>query len=289
MADRSVVEILEERELRPFHAQDWIGKNLTYPSSLPPELDVYCARQLSIPPAMTGSFPNDALSVTETLRVQLPGRSHALVFPVATTCFSHLTPTTSTTKVIAYLQKTTLPPAKHIACLKAEVGQAILDGKKSVLDSRYLNMCLPLWIIPVWEWLRQMVEAQEEWKMAQILSSLGWNTPLQSLPRDTTHCFTHIIADKMVSDGGLDMMILLLQRRISEEPRIASKVLLVQRPFIFNILKATTADDYKEEKKGGLQKLEKKLKEANMSELWFAALWEEQKHWLPFKFMVSHS
>ncbi|KAJ7851333.1 hypothetical protein B0H13DRAFT_2360224 [Mycena leptocephala] len=303
MAPQPVIEILEGKEIPPFHPEDWIGKNIEYPSSPPPELEAYCTQQLSIPPLVTRSFPDDSLSVAEFLRVQLPGKSHALVFPAASTCFSDSVPTTSATDVVTYLRNGTLPPAKLVASLKVEAPQAILDGKQSVLDSRYPNIRLSLWIIEAWDWLGKMIQAQGEWKMAsdwiakrrsalpaaersaEIFSSLGWNAPLEALPRDTTcSSFARMISDRMVSDGGLDMMIRSLQRRISEDPLTASKVLLVQRPFIHEILKATTADQYKEEKKKGLLlRIEKKLKEADMAELWFAVLWREQKHWLPFK------
>ncbi|KAJ7438890.1 hypothetical protein B0H11DRAFT_2356551 [Mycena galericulata] len=148
-----------------------------------------------------------------------------------------------------------------------------------------------------------MVDGREAWEVAKKwidlrrhslpaadqaacrFSNLGWNAGLKSLPGDSTQIFARMISDRMISDGLVDMMIYLLGKRISKElgPQIASTVVVVERPFIIEILQATTADDYKKPKKGYLQIIEGKLKKDNISELWFPALWAEQIHWLPFK------
>ncbi|KAJ7915715.1 hypothetical protein B0H13DRAFT_2324107 [Mycena leptocephala] len=236
-AQSSVIVILEDHELPPFHEEEWIGRSKTYPSSPPPELDAFCKRKLLIPQGVVDAFPHNSTNVVEFLRVKLPGKGHGLVFPAATGCFSQSKPTTDVAKTIIYLKTTKLPPAKYIGQVQAAANQAILDGQH----------------------------------------------PLAYLSGDTTLAFTRIASDRMLSDGGVDCMVAKLQQRISEEPKVVSRVLLVQRPFILNILKATGPEHYKERATKYLQTLEDKLKNGTKSELWFLALWKEQKHWLTFK------
>ncbi|KAJ6540894.1 hypothetical protein DFH09DRAFT_1089851 [Mycena vulgaris] len=145
-----------------------------------------------------------------------------------------------------------------------------------------------------WRWLHEMVDGQKDWKVAEAwlcqhraalpaaeesarrLFSLGWNTGLKSLPGARTLPFARMISDRMISDDLLDMMMSMLRKRVVAQHNLASKVRVV-------LLSATEAEDYIGSKKGYLQNLEKRLKEENMLELWFLALWEEQDHWLPFK------
>ncbi|KAJ6516845.1 hypothetical protein C8R47DRAFT_1268557 [Mycena vitilis] len=47
MSKARTTEVLEDNELPEFHEKEWIGKQLKYLSSPPPELDAYRTRQLS--------------------------------------------------------------------------------------------------------------------------------------------------------------------------------------------------------------------------------------------------
>ncbi|KAK6974183.1 hypothetical protein R3P38DRAFT_2438776, partial [Favolaschia claudopus] len=150
-----------------FDAREWIGNNRTYPTYAPPELDAYCTRQLRIPREIKSAFPKTTLNVTAFLRVGLPAKSHALVFPVASACFSPSMPNMDIVQTIEHLNTRQLPPKKYIEQLSKEARQAILDGKLSVQDSRYPNIRFSLWIIAAWRWLVEMTEAQEHWKAAE--------------------------------------------------------------------------------------------------------------------------
>ncbi|KAK7016566.1 hypothetical protein R3P38DRAFT_3567074 [Favolaschia claudopus] len=87
----------------------------------------------------------------------------------------------------------------------------------------------------------------------------------------------------MVTDGMMDIMIAMLEKRVSATRGLASRVILLQRAFMIEILKAERAEDLKDAKRPYLTALERKVKDDGVSELWFTALWEEQIHWLAFK------
>ncbi|KAK7025914.1 hypothetical protein R3P38DRAFT_2529753 [Favolaschia claudopus] len=302
VADLNVVEILdsdEEDQLPPFNAREWIGKNKKYPRHPPRELEFYCARQLRIPQEIKNAFPNQALNVAAFSRTALPAKSYALVFPAAETCFSRLTPSMDIDQTLESLKTRPLPPIKLVDELNQAARQAILDGNLSVVDSRFPSTRLSFWVIATWRWLIDMVDAREEWKAArdwvdrrrgalvaadeaaQRLLTLGWDVQLAAGERSLQ--FARAISDRMVTDGMMDIMITVLEKRISATRRLASRIILVQRAFMIEILKAERAEDLKDAKRPYLTALERKVKEGGVSELWFTALWEEQIHWLAFK------
>ncbi|KAK6977113.1 hypothetical protein R3P38DRAFT_2476835, partial [Favolaschia claudopus] len=124
-------------------------------------------RQLRIPREIKSAFPKTTLNVTAFLRVGLPAKSHALGFPVASACFSPSMLNMDIVQTIEHLNTRQLPPKKYIEQLNKEAGQAILDGKLSVQDSRYPNIRFSLWIIAASRWLVEMTEAQDHWKAAE--------------------------------------------------------------------------------------------------------------------------
>ncbi|KAK6975028.1 hypothetical protein R3P38DRAFT_2583003, partial [Favolaschia claudopus] len=150
-----------------FNKHEWIGKNKIYPRHPPRELEVYCARQLCIPQKITNASPDKALNVAAFLRAELPAKSHALVFPAAETCFSRLTPSMDIYQMLESLKTRPLPPMRLVNQLNQAARQAILDGNLSVADSRFPGTRFSFWVIATWRWLIEMVDAREEWKVAQ--------------------------------------------------------------------------------------------------------------------------
>ncbi|KAK7035013.1 hypothetical protein R3P38DRAFT_3493633 [Favolaschia claudopus] len=291
VASLNVVDVLdsdEEDQLPPFNDREWIGKNRKYPRHPPQELEVYCARQLRIPQEIKKGFPHDALSVTAFSRTKLPAKSYALVFPAAETCFSMLTPSMDLNQTLESLKTRPLPPTKLVDELRQAARQAILDGNLSVVDSRFPGTRFSFWVIATWRWLIDMVDAREEWKAAQDwvdqrrgalvaadvaahrLLTLGWNVQLVAGERSLQ--FARAIRQNAM-----------LEKRVSATRGLASRVILLQRAFMIEILKAERAEDLKDAKRPYLTALERKVKDDGVSELWFTALWEEQIHWLAFK------
>ncbi|KAK7013449.1 hypothetical protein R3P38DRAFT_2788354 [Favolaschia claudopus] len=302
MTDHNVVDVLdsdEEDQLPPLNTREWIGKNKKYPLHAPKNLEFYCTRQLRVPKEVKGAFPDNGLSVSAFLRAVVPSKSYGLVFPAPKTCFSSEAPNMDMGQAIEHLKTKSLPPIKYVDQLKQEVRQAILDGKLSVLDARYPYIRFPFWIVMTWQWLIGLADAREEWKaaedwvnarrgtlvaadvVARRLLTLGWNTQL--VAGEQTLQFARAISDRMAVDGMMDVMVGILEKRIAAKPRLMSQIVLVQRAFMIEILKAERAEDYKEVKRPYLAALEGKVKHGGVSELWFTALWEEQKHWLAFK------
>ncbi|KAK6971580.1 hypothetical protein R3P38DRAFT_2354152, partial [Favolaschia claudopus] len=242
----------------------------------------------------------ERLNVEAFLRAIIPTKSYALVFPAAETCFSKSKPTMDIDQTIQHPKTRPLPPIILVKQLIQVVRQATLDGKLSVSDSRFPGTRFSFWIIGTWQWLIEMADAREDWEVGrdwvgrtrgalvaadmaaqpERLSTLGWNAQLMA--GEQTLQFSRAISDRMVSDGMMDVMISVLEKRISVVSRLASRIILVPRAFI-EILKAERPEDFKEVKRSYLVALERKVKEGGASKLWFTALWEEQIHWLAFK------
>ncbi|KAK6988928.1 hypothetical protein R3P38DRAFT_2803880 [Favolaschia claudopus] len=265
MTDHNVVDVLdsdEEDQLPPLNTREWIEKNKKYPLHALKNLEFYCTRQLRVPKEVKGAFPDNGLSVSAFLRAVVPSKSYGLVFPAPKTCFSSEAPNMDMGQAIEHLKTKSLPPIKYVDQLKQEVRQAILDGKLSVLDARYPYIRFPFWIVMTWQWLIGLADAREEWKaaedwvnarrgtlvaadvVARRLLTLGWNTQL--VAGEQTLQFARAISDRMAVDGMMDVMVGILEKRIAAKPRLMSQIVLVQRAFMIEILKAERAEDYKE-------------------------------------------
>jgi hypothetical protein len=83
------------------------------------------------------------------------------------TWFSHETPTIYPSVLLTR----PIPTRVFVDSLRDLLGQAWLDGAKSLIDPRINNGQdrLPLWVITYWKHVNTLVEKQKKWK-----STLGW-------------------------------------------------------------------------------------------------------------------
>ena len=59
-----------------------------------------------------------------------------------------------------------LPPLPWINGLKDHFKQAVLDGKKSIVDPQYPGSQVPLWWLGFWTELHNIHKIQQDWKKA---------------------------------------------------------------------------------------------------------------------------
>lgn len=113
----------------------WIGQGRTYPTSNPSqELIVYCDSHLEIPKAWAELLlPKDNLTIKELLATLWVKGTHALIFKAPENSYHRLAPNQDA----LCLKTCTLPPQSFVDAALEGVGQALLDGKKSVEDPRY--------------------------------------------------------------------------------------------------------------------------------------------------------
>jgi len=141
---------------------EWISKGKVYPTLDPPqELIVYRDSHLEIPKNWARLLlPDDNITVKELLAKSLAKSTHALVFKPPENSYHHLPPNQD----VACLSKRTLPPQSFVNAALAGLGQALLDGKKSVEDPRYPGACLPLWVLQFWKETYRILAVQARWR-----------------------------------------------------------------------------------------------------------------------------
>ena len=116
----------------PLDEAKWVGQGKTYPTSNPPhKLIVYRDSHLEIPKDWAELLlPKDNLTIRELLATPLVKGTYALIFKPPENSYHHLAPNQDA----LCLKKRTLSPQSFVEAALEGVGQALLNGKKSVED-----------------------------------------------------------------------------------------------------------------------------------------------------------
>jgi len=220
----------------PLDELEWISKGKVYPILDPPqELVVYRDSHLDIPKIWAHSLlPDDNITVEELLAKSLFKGMHALVFKPPESSYHHLPPNQDVT----CLSKRTLLPQSFIDAALVELGQALLDGKKSVEDPRYPGARLLLWVMQFWKESYRILAVQAWWRKGHDwisgnikgrfnttgtlatelksfeqarthLLSLRWNeetTIPGAASQSTTSDFAGLLASHWITGTHIDMM-----------------------------------------------------------------------------------
>jgi len=129
---------------------DWIGMGKSYPTfpeKVPEALRNYRSLHLEIPrDAAQILLPNVNLTVKELIEKTLPKVLHGLVFKAPKSCYQILKPNQD----VDCLRYRALPTKAFVHAAMEDLGQALLDGKKSVEDPSFPQSRLPLWVLQFW-------------------------------------------------------------------------------------------------------------------------------------------
>lgn len=102
-------------------------------------------------------LPSSALPVGEILKFKLPDIEVGCLTDTGASCFNRARP-------IENLDLTRdIPPKPWVYSLREALGDAIRDGKRSILHPRFKDEPLPLWMLTLWETLHTVREAKMVW------------------------------------------------------------------------------------------------------------------------------
>ncbi|KAG2030101.1 hypothetical protein BDR03DRAFT_1017515 [Suillus americanus] len=127
-------------------ARHWIGRGKKFPPnalSTPYDLQQLCTAVLTVPTRMLAQLlPPEDISVEDLIDLPIPGIS-AWLYEGAIT-FENGLPTSEVSPTWE------LPRLADVEMLRDNFGQALLDGKRSLVDPRFKDQLLPLWTIEFW-------------------------------------------------------------------------------------------------------------------------------------------
>jgi hypothetical protein len=140
--------------------ETWINAGKTYPASDVP-LSVQKARAdvISIPAKYAHLIPSKRLSITDFLKGNFPSQASALISQTGSSSFSQDMPNEDLT----HLATRPIPSKVWINALEKAIGQAWFDGKQSIMDVRYKNSRLPLYVLSYWREMSDVLEKRAIW------------------------------------------------------------------------------------------------------------------------------
>ena len=154
-------------------------------------LKYYIDGFLAIPDAVKNIYiPGPNLSIDDFIKMNLPKISYDLPMIKAEISFRKETPNVGTNA----LSTRELPPLLWINGLKDHFKQAILDGKKSIVNPRYPGSHVPLWWLGFWTELHNIHKVQHDWKKAtewveRTSGGLEQEAYLRKRPRSSSATF----------------------------------------------------------------------------------------------------
>jgi hypothetical protein len=140
-------------------------------------------RRLSLTAGTRALLPSESLPVSELLKLCLPTLSGVMPSMSPETCFSNHPPTES---VAIYLSRP-VPPMTFVEGLRNVAGQAMLNGKISIVDWTRKNSTtfFSFELIEFWTVLTKAINARREWAAAmKWLERAGEDTRLDQEVRE---------------------------------------------------------------------------------------------------------
>jgi hypothetical protein len=304
MQSPDVIEINDET---PFNEDEWIGRSRKYPKGdhAPLALKYYIDGLLVIPDMVKDKhIPSSNLSVEDFIKKKLPQISYNLPIAKAELSFRKETPNVH----IDALSTRKIPPLAWLNKLKDSFGQAVLDGKKSIVDPQYPGSQVPLWWIGFWTELYNVHKIQQDWKRAMdwveertsgaleqevclqkqakaIFSKLRWNEHTDIPGADgvstSTFSFAQYLSDnKMMGTDHINMMFAHLSELAEKDPATDSYVVIEQLRFTKAVEKVAWNSGKSER---WLVRLEDKIKSGDVKAAVLPAYMQDQKHWITIR------
>ena len=307
MESPEVIEINEEPP--SFNEDDWIGKGRQYPKEedAPLALKYYIDGLLAIPDAVKNIYiPGPNLSIDDFIKMNLPKISYDLPMIKAEISFRKETPNVGTNA----LSTRELPPLLWINGLKDHFKQAILDGKKSIVDPRYPGSYVPLWWLGFWTELHNIHKVQHDWKKATewvertsggleqeaylrkqaqvIFRNLRWNEHTDIAGADgvntSTSSFARYLSDgKMMGTDHINMMFAYLSELAERDPVIDNYVVIERLRFMKAVEKAVCAKEKDGKSERWLGLLEDKVRSGDIKAVVLPVYLEKFKHWITIR------
>ena len=307
-----VIEVNDE--IPPFNQDEWIGRNRKYPKGdhIPISLKYYIDGLLVIPDTVQDEYiPRGNLSVEDFIKMKLPQISYNLPIAKAEISFRKEAPNVLRTSA---LSTQNIPPLAWLNSLKDAFGQAVLDGKKSIVDPQYPGSQVPLWWISFWIELHNIHKIQQDWKSAMewvekrtsggamehrkeaqlrkqakaILSKLRWDERTDIPGADgistSTFSFASYLSDsKMMGTDHINMMFAHLSELAERDPVTDSYVIIERLRFIRAVEKVACGKGGNGKSERCLARLEDKIRNRDVKATVLPAYMCDHKHWVTIR------
>jgi len=153
----------------PFIKSKWIGQSKKF-TNVPDFVQWKKDKDMKIPLdfLQCTKLPEQKLSVTDFVAFKLPWISSEIITNKVTKWFSKNPPIILDPQI---LLRQSIPSPAFLNQLEEAIGQAWLDGVKSIIDWRINDGadCLPLWIITFWKEAERLNRMQSMW-----IQSMKW-------------------------------------------------------------------------------------------------------------------
>ncbi len=264
----------------------------------PPVVGAARRQILAIPPHERLFLPSEDLSITALLQLELPSQPLVLAYEKAQTAFTHLPPTESLNAVS--MKSRPIPPSDYIKTLWSAFGQAWFDGAQSVVDFRYKQSRLPLYVITYWDEMSRALQHAKSWKRARgwamswlsklddgemlreavggVLDSLAWGLGLRALGASSTvDSLAKLLSDDWLDDCVIDMLVTDLNLRAPPDSRTEVATLA----FVFHVIASYGPKARKDPLAGLLQRYAERARTGELRRLFFPAHLNNN-HWVAF-------
>jgi hypothetical protein len=303
-------EVIELNEEPPsFKKEEWIGTGRQYPKAehAPLALRYYIDGLLTMPDTVKDNYiPSSNLTIEDFVKKKLPKISYNLLMIKAEISFRTEAPNVGTNA----LSTREIPALPWIKGLMDHFKQAVLDGKKSILDPQYPGSQVPLWWLGFWTELQNIHKIQQDWKKAiewvdertggleqeahlrkrakVILSNLRWNEHTDIPGADgvstSTFSFASYLSDsKMMGTDHINMMFAHLSELAERDPVTDDYVVIEQLRFMKGVEKAACAKEKDGKSERWLARLEDKIKNRDVKAVVLPAYMPDQKHWVTIR------
>ncbi|OSC96522.1 hypothetical protein PYCCODRAFT_1379012 [Trametes coccinea BRFM310] len=246
-----------------FDPAEWISCGKTYPSADTPGF-IHAARKavLAIPTEHLKLLPDQTLSVLALLRKTLPPELAHLVTQEAQCSFDFEAPTDT----LEALESRPLPPDDLVRKLQQAFGQAWFNGAQSLVDRRFKQSKLLLFVLTYWTEMGLVVSKKAIWKRAvdwltrweqdtnflkeadrarSLMDLLPWSARIKALGSDTgAENLALLLSEQWLDDELINMLVQELFQRTHLDPKLSRTVALLPLPFQQVLHKAAAKQTY---------------------------------------------
>jgi len=277
----------------------WIGAGKTYPSSNTPAFILAeRSKVIQIPSAYISNIPNKQLSIIDLLKYPLLSQASVLILQKGSSSYSNEMPNEN----LECLLTRPIPPKAWLQALEAALGQAWFDGKRSIIDPRFKQSRLPLWVLSYWKEMSEVLEQRARWKKAEewlrrwgesgdlleeadrvreMLASLDWGSAVSALGATCPkHNLTHLLSDDWIDDEIMNMTMHDLAARVHLDPDLSKTTIVANLALQNDIHKAFESKDYSKKNVGLLYRYTELFKSGKRKHLYFPTH-VDGNHWVP--------
>lgn len=294
--DTGTDSAFEDHRDKLFVPSEWIGCGKTYPEDDTPSFIIAARKSvLTIPQKHQRLLPDPKLSVLGLLAAELPLRPSAVTHQEASRAFSFDPPTED----LPAIRTRPLPHPQFVQKLQKAFGQAWFSGALSIVDGRFKDSRLPLYVITYWMEMTFIYEKKACWLQADVwlrryegrddalvqegelvrvsMGSLAWGLRLKALEADTgADTLAGLLSDQWLNDEHINMLFEELYSRVRLNTSLRKKAVVFPLTFQAVMRNAVLKNTYDHKLLGQCRHFVK----SGRTKIYFPVN-VEQSHWVP--------